>query len=97
MRTSLVWPLLLAACGSSGGATVKPVPVPSGGKGYVVECEQSPDICERAAKETCPGGYRTLEPGRGNWYADGENFMNPPTSPKPRPLYKRVNWVIACD
>jgi hypothetical protein len=89
--------LLVASCGAS-TATVKGVPVPSGGKGYVIECERAPEACDQAAKETCPGGYRTLEPGRGNWYAEGEDFMNPPPSPsKPRPLYRRVGWVIACD
>jgi hypothetical protein len=96
-RAALLSALVTVGCGGASGATVKSVPVPSGGKGYVIECERSPDLCDRAAKETCPRGYRTLEPGRGNWYAEGEDFMSPPSSPKPRPLYRRAGWVIACD
>jgi hypothetical protein len=77
--------------------TVRRTVAPSGGDAFIIGCEDTPIHCKEQARELCPFGETTLNPGVGGWYAEGEDFRHSQRPRNEQRNYKLEDWVIRCN
>jgi hypothetical protein len=77
--------------------TVADTTTSRGGVAYVVGCEESPRYCKEKARELCPFGETTLDPGVGGWYSEGEDYRRGRPTRRRDEIYKLQNWIIRCN